>query len=278
MVYKEIAPPNDLASIIECFWFLEHDYRAAFHTHEHLWATVHAELIFSFGARYYLKTGTGKRELPANLFIGPCQKSLVLYSKGFTGFIAIRFKPWGVFPFSIKPITELTDNIAPADEVFGDEINCLIRRMNGQDRARKIELIRQYFQEKFSATSKAKIASAPMGGKINSANGMIRISELAKHFQVDSRQLERIFRAQTGLTAKMFARIVRFNRAKRMIESDPNIDLSRLTYETGYSDQAHFSKNFRELFDYSPADFKRKLKRFSREAAGQIDVEFLQDH
>jgi transcriptional regulator GlxA family with amidase domain len=90
--------------------------------------------------------------------------------------------------------------------------------------------------------------------------------------------LERVFRAETGLTAKMFARIVRFNRAKRMIESNPNIDLSRLTYETGYSDQAHFSKNFRELFDYSPADFKRKLKRFSREAAGQIDVEFLQDH
>ena len=69
--------------------------------------------------------------------------------------------------------------------------------------------MRQYFQEKLSATSKAKIASADMGEKINSANGMIRISELAKHFQIDSRQLERVFRAETGLTAKMFARIVR---------------------------------------------------------------------
>jgi hypothetical protein len=48
-----------------------------------------------------------------------------------------------VFPFSIKPITELTDKIAPADEVFGDEINGLILRMKGQERAGKIELKRK---------------------------------------------------------------------------------------------------------------------------------------
>ena len=75
----------------------------------------------------------------------------------------------------------------------------------------------------------------------------------------------------------MFSRIIRFNHAKRMIENDPRINLSRLTFEMGYSDQAHFSNNFRELFDYSPADFKRRLKRFSHEASGQFDVEFLQD-
>jgi AraC-like DNA-binding protein len=278
MVYKEIAPPDDLASIIECFWFLEHDYRAIFHTHEHLWATVHPELIFSFGAPYYLRTRTGKRELPANLFIGPRQKKLVLYSAGLTGFVAVRFNAWGVFPFSIKPMTELTDNIARADEVFGDGINCLNRRMNRRERARKIELMRQHFQKKFSVNNKARIASAPIGEKISSENGMVKISEVAKHFRIDARRLERVFRSETGLTAKTFARIVRFNRAKRMIERDPNISLSRLTYETGYSDQAHFSKNFRELFDYSPADFKRKLKHFKEETAGQIDVEFLQDH
>jgi AraC-like DNA-binding protein len=276
MVYREIAPPDDLASTVECFWLLEHNYRATFHTHEHLWASVHPELIFSFGARYYLGNRTAKKELPANFFIGPRQKKLLLYSAGVTGLVAIRFKPWGVFPFSIKPMTELTDNITAAEEVFGDETNCLASHMEGQEGARKIQLIRQHFLQKILA-NKVKIASAPIGEEINLRNGAVRISELAKRFGIGSRRLERLFRAETGLTAKMFARIVRFNYAKRMIERDPNIDLSRLTYETGYSDQAHFSKNFRELFDYSPADFKLKLRKFSNEAAGQIDVEFLQD-
>jgi AraC-like DNA-binding protein len=277
MVYKEIAPPNDLTSVIECFWFLEHDYRAAFHTHEHLWATVHAELIFSFGARYYLKTGTGKRELPANFVIGPCQKNLVLYSSGFTGLVAIRFKPWGVFPFSIKPLTHLINRIEPAEEVLGDGINDLVRSMSGQERATKVELMQNYFQEKSEAMTRKKIASAPMGEKIISENGMIKISELANRFQIDFRQLERLFRRETGLTPKMFARIVRFNRARRMMEHDTNIDLSRVAYDMGYSDQAHFSNDFRKLFNYSPADFKNRVKTFRDEATGQIDVEFLQD-
>lgn len=38
MFYREIAPQGNLRKVIECFWMLEHDYRASFHCHEHLWA------------------------------------------------------------------------------------------------------------------------------------------------------------------------------------------------------------------------------------------------
>lgn len=277
MLYKEIASPAGLGSIIECFWILEHDYRSPLHTHEHLWAHGHSELIFSFGRRYYQKTEAGKTFLPEAFVIGPFKNKLMLFSDGFTGFVAVRFKAWGLWPFSIKPIPELVGQITPAQEIFGNKINRLIRGMKGRERKGKIEMVRQYWQREFSETDRARIASAPIGERIIAQNGIVSISELAKQFGINSRQLERVFRTETGLSAKMFSRIVRFNQAKRMIENDPEISLSRLTYEMGYSDQAHFSKNFRELFDYSPAAFKRRLKRFAREASGQFDVEFLQD-
>jgi AraC-like DNA-binding protein len=275
--YKEIASPTDLTSIIDCFWFLEHDYRSPFHTHEHLWAHGHSELIFSFGRRYYQKIGTRKKFLPKVFVIGPFKNKLVLFSDGCTGFVAVRFKAWGLFPFTIKPMTALVGQIMPAEDVFGNKINRLVRKMKGQEREEKIETVRQHFQREFSEASRVKMVSAPIGERIIAQNGIVNISGLAKQFAINSRQLERVFQAETGLSAKMFSRIIRFNHAKRMIENDTEISLSRLTYEMGYSDQAHFSKNFRELFDYSPADFKRRLKRFSREAAGQVDVEFLQD-
>jgi len=277
VLYKEIASPAGLGSIIECFWILEHDYRSPLHTHEHLWAHGHSELIFSFGRRYYQKTEAGKTFLPEAFVIGPFKNKLMLFSDGFTGFVAVRFKAWGLWPFSIKPIPELVGQITPAQEIFGNKINRLIRGMKGRERKGKIEMVRQYWQREFSETDRARIASAPIGERIIAQNGIVSISELAKQFGINSRQLERVFRTETGLSAKMFSRIVRFNQAKRMIENDPEISLSRLTYEMGYSDQAHFSKNFRELFDYSPAAFKRRLKRFAREASGQFDVEFLQD-
>lgn len=277
MLYKEIASPTDLRGIIECSWLLEHDYRSPLHTHEHLWARGHSELIFSFGRRYYRKTETGKTFLPEAFVIGPFKNKLMLFSDGFTGLVAVRFKPWGLWPFSIKAIPELVGQITQAQEIFGNKISRLIREMKGCEREEKIEMVRQYLQREFSETGRARIASAPIGERIIAQNGIVSISDLAKEFGINSRQLERVFRTETGLTAKMFSRIIRFNQAKRIIENDPEISLSRLTYEMGYSDQAHFSKNFRELFDFSPANFKRRLKRFARAAAGQFDVEFLQD-
>lgn len=277
MLYKELASPTGLTSIIECFWLLEHDYRSPFHTHEHLWAHAHSELIFSFGRRYYEKTETGKNFLPKAFVIGPFKKKLMLFSDGFTGFVAVRFKAWGLWPFSIKPIPALVGHITPAEEIFGNKIGGLVREMEGHGREVKIEMAQQYLQREFSETGRARIASAPIGERIIAQNGIVSISDLANRLGTNSRQLERVFRRETGLSAKMFSRIIRFNHAKRMIENDPEISLSRLTYEVGYSDQAHFSKNFRELFDYSPADFKRRLKHFAVEASGQFDVEFLQD-
>ena len=73
----------------------EHDYRSPLHTHEHLWAHGHSELIFSFGRRYYQKTEAGKTFLPRDFVIGPFKNKLMLFSDGFTGFVAVRFKAMG---------------------------------------------------------------------------------------------------------------------------------------------------------------------------------------
>jgi AraC-like DNA-binding protein len=277
MFYREIAPKGNLKRVIECFWTLEHDYRESFHSHEHLWAAVHSELIFGFGQRYYLKTQAGKKVLPENFVIGPFRKKLMLYSDGFTGFVAVRFRPWGLAPFSLKPMASLVGAILPAEDVFDSPIRALVRQMQNQTREEKLDLLERYFQERLATISLETMASARIGDKIASEKGTVPISELHAKFGINSRQLERVFRAETGLSPKMFSRIVRFNHAKRMIEKDPDIRLAQLTYDCGYSDQAHFNKNFRELFDLSPADFKRQLKRFAKETAGQIDVEFLQD-
>lgn len=277
MFYREIAPRGDLSKVIECFWALEHDYRASFHTHEHLWAAVHSELIFTFGSRYYQKTAGGKKALPENFVIGPFRKKLMLYSDGCTGFVAVRFRPWGLSCFSSTPMTSLVGAIVGAEDVFGSKIGLLVRRLKDRPRKEKLSLLERHFQEQFTTIDFATMASAGIGDRIVSENGRVPISELLTTFRTNSRQLERVFRAETGLSPKMFSRIVRFNRAKRMIEDNPDISLAEVTYDCGYSDQAHFNKNFRELFDLSPADFKRQLKKFAKEAAGQVDVEFLQD-
>jgi hypothetical protein len=91
MFYREYPPPPALKDYIQCFWALEHDYRDPSHTHEHLWADTHIELIFSYGERYYRQIDGARTGLPANFVIGPFKKELLLYSDGLTGFVAAVF-------------------------------------------------------------------------------------------------------------------------------------------------------------------------------------------
>jgi transcriptional regulator GlxA family with amidase domain len=87
-----------------------------------------------------------------------------------------------------------------------------------------------------------------------------------------------VFLDEIGISPKAFARIVRFNRAMKAIERNPEIDLPSLTYDCGYADQAHFTRNFREMFGMTPAEFKARMKEALRRFRDKKpDVVFIQD-
>ena len=109
-------------------------------------------------------------------------------------------------------------------------------------------------------------------------HGIQRIALLARQFGISSRQLERQFTGLTGLPPKLFAKILRFNHARELIRENPDISLASVAYEVGYADQAHFSRNFRALFQFTPAQFKARIKAFqSSSSAADRDVAFVQD-
>jgi len=110
------------------------------------------------------------------------------------------------------------------------------------------------------------------------ADGVVRVADLASKHRLQARRLERIFLDEIGMPAKIFSRIVRFNHAMNMIQRNPDIDLLSLTYACGYADQAHFTRNFREMFGITPAGFKASMQGWrKRSRENRPDVVFVQD-
>jgi AraC-like DNA-binding protein len=277
MFYREYPPPPPLKDHIQCFWALEHDYRNSFHTHEHLWADTQTELIFSYGEPYYRQTGMGRVGLPQHFVIGPFKKELLLYSEGLTGFVAVRFHPWGIAGLTKRRMSELIDNIQSAEMVLDGLPALPEQRATGEFREH-LEILGDWLCRKLEEHPKRESAVPAMAQKISANKGVVKISGLAREFGINPRKLERLFMREIGMSAKLFARILRFNYAKGLIERDPDIELASLTYETGYADQAHFSRNFREMFGYSPAQFKGLIRQWREKMAGEgRDVVFLQD-
>jgi AraC-like DNA-binding protein len=60
-----------------------------------------------------------------------------------------------------------------------------------------------------------------------------------------------------GLTPKVFARLARFRHAMRRIHTATEVDWTDIALASGYFDQPHFIRDFREFSGVSPSAYLR---------------------
>lgn len=114
-------------------------------------------------------------------------------------------------------------------------------------------LINCRYQEYYDHRDKMILAIA---GHIRALKGKVKVGNLAQANHISTRQLERRFRKQTGLTVKQFAGIVRFTNAKNVISGDSKTSLLNIAFETGFYDHAHMNYEFNRIAGESPGVFR----------------------
>jgi AraC-like DNA-binding protein len=81
-----------------------------------------------------------------------------------------------------------------------------------------------------------------------------RVHELSRVLHVSSRQLQRRLLAGAGYPPKMLHRILRFQRLLSLAHrAGPDAALSSLALRAGYADQAHMTRELRDLAGRSPS-------------------------
>ncbi|MEQ1828905.1 MAG: helix-turn-helix domain-containing protein [Pirellula sp.] len=95
---------------------------------------------------------------------------------------------------------------------------------------------------------------------INQSNGSQPVHELAIQLRLGIRQLQRRFRSRVGLTIKEYARIRRIRTAlANAIEPSPK-DWASVAANSGFSDQAHLSREATALTGLPPAGFQSYIR------------------
>jgi AraC-like DNA-binding protein len=88
------------------------------------------------------------------------------------------------------------------------------------------------------------------------SGGTTPVAELAAETGWSGRHLRAKFRAETGLTPKAAARVIRFSRARRILQrralAGESLRLAELAACCGYFDQAHLDREFGLLAGCSP--------------------------
>lgn len=92
---------------------------------------------------------------------------------------------------------------------------------------------------------------------IRSTRGNISMDDVCRQVYVSPRQLQRSFRTTIGTGPKTYMRIIRFRNAfNQMKQLEQHGGWAGLSYELGYSDQAHFIRDFKEFTGTLPSLIK----------------------
>jgi AraC-like DNA-binding protein len=81
------------------------------------------------------------------------------------------------------------------------------------------------------------------------------LSQIANDLNVSPRQLQRDFRAFTGLTPIRYLNVVRMSEANSLL-AETSMPIAQIAELLGYVSQAHFSAAFRQAYHCSPRDVR----------------------
>lgn len=98
---------------------------------------------------------------------------------------------------------------------------------------------------------------------------IVRVEDAARMASLDARTLERRFRAWVGLTPKSVLARYRLIEAAERVQHEADTPLVAVAAAVGYSDQAHFSREFRAVVGRTPRQLRDDARALHAAGSGE---------
>ncbi|MGW3994017.1 helix-turn-helix domain-containing protein [Amycolatopsis sp. NPDC004772] len=105
--------------------------------------------------------------------------------------------------------------------------------------------------------------------RMRGADGQVRVADLAEEVGWSRRHLGERFRTELGLAPKQAARVLRFERAGRLLRRG-RTDLAALSAECGFYDQAHLTNEWRALAGCTPGTWIAEELPFLQDQEAEV--------
>jgi len=257
MLYKEFQTHPQLVPYVQLVWMMESGSDTDSTPKQQIMPDGIVELVFHYADPW--KTHVAGEQpfvQPKSFAISQMRKYIEIESNGRTGFIAVRFYPWGAYHFFSEPIKNFLDNTISTEKLWPEHYDALVERLhNTKDHKALSATIQQFLLDRLAEYKKADTRLDKAIMLIRESKGLLSIKEICEKTGFSKKQLERKFVATLGTTPKIYARISRFLNICHHLENYKNKTLTQLTYDCGYYDQAHFIKEFKEFSGFTPKEF-----------------------
>lgn len=274
MLYQKIAPPPVLRSIVRFYWTLESGAQPQQRMMHQLSADSCAGLIFQYENQFMDYRIDGK-QVPSLIshYHGPNDQPQMMEVTGAFGLFGVYLNPGTTSALLELPAHEVSRQSLDLKMIWGSAgIELEDKMLSASDNDHRARIISEFLFQKVVRQENVAPELKWCIQEVFNSGGRTSIDHLLEHMPYSRRQFERNFAGYTGLSPKLFSRIIRFQNAMKVLERGEARNLTSLAFHTGYADQSHFIRDFKAFSGLSPRSY---LKGTRERAEGFVHVEDL---
>ncbi|MGE0589972.1 MAG: DUF6597 domain-containing transcriptional factor [Cyclobacteriaceae bacterium] len=257
--YQEFKPSPQLAPYIKCYWLLE---SSGIPVEEKIMPDGCIEMLFHFGDQFVKNRSSD--ELVDRFFVnGQNTRPFLLNSTGATAVLGVRFYPFGAAPFLHLVMSELKDQFVTLESIYGSRVNSFTDQLGNETcwegRIKRLEgfLVSEL---RFSSWTWDPVVNK-LVNKVFEDKSRLNLSRYAGEVKYSERQVRRKFIDVVGINPSLFVRIIRFREIFKLRKQTNDWDLLGLALDSGYHDQSHFIRDFKQFAGQTPASFFNETQR-----------------
>lgn len=256
MIFEFYAIEEPLSKYVESI-FYHKDYMPE-HSIERVVPTGHIFIIFELDnfLRHTFDNNLKPNATFTEVWVsGMHQKFINISAHKKSEMLVIQLKTLGAYPLFKVPIESFSESIKPAENYFGNQIldirtNLLITTSIID----KFVIIKNWLQTQIDESLAPPKSLLEMLSVLQ-GNPFSKHSELVKSYPNTQKHLINQFKKYSGLSPKALHKIIRFNNILQMINQKEEIVWTDIVYETGYTDQSHFIKEFQVFSGFNPSKY-----------------------
>ncbi len=195
---------------------------------------------------------------PDSIVVGPQVSKVNLKLGRHHIIVSVAFEPGGLFRLLKIPLYELYDRSFDTTLFLGREIREVNERLREAETHFEMKnVVEGFLLRKINPKPITPIEMAMK--KLLASNGTISMENAASFACLSLRQFERKSKDLLGYSPKFFARLIRFSGAYRLKESNQNLSWTAIAHASGYFDQMHMIKDFKEFTGTTPSFIAREI-------------------
>lgn len=253
--YRELNPPPEVQNVLEKLWVFDSADYTKSDPHFNLLCDYTSSLIITFPQQ---------KEKTEIYLTGPNSRNIPFRNFPHLQTIGARFHPMKmqyIFGISTSVLRDkavkLKDLILPQKaRSFKDR---LVQTVNTNQR---FSVVTDFIRSLLPSVSFSAGPLETFVNKIIESDGTVKLEKEYSRFTISPRQFQRNFAKATGLTPKEFCRLVRFHSVTRKLVKNDFRHFDTLV-ESGYYDQSHYYREFRDFLGMLPSKFEARQKRIA---------------